>query len=454
MNQDDERSTQFSKGYRVWLLVLLILIYATNFMDRIIVATVGQAMKVDLNLSDLQLGLLGGMAFAFFYAILGIPMARLSERVSRVKMIAICAVVWSGMTALCGAAQNYVQLLLFRIGVGVGEAGGTPASHSLIADHFPPRQRATAFSLYALGTALGSFAGAFGAGYIVQTMGWRAAFVILGLPGVVLGVLAVLTLREPKRGLADGLEATKDPVPPLMDVVRLVLRKRSFIHVALGCALIGFANFGINMFMPIYFHRIYGLSYAEAGLAFGLITGLGAIVGTSVGGFLCDWAGKRDPRWYVWVVALVTAVSTPFYLSAFLQSNMYVTIAILLVFGSAMYVWYGSTFAVAYSLVTPRMRASVTALMLLLSTLIGQGLGPIFIGGASDVLTRRNFDGDYATACVPSQLQGAADSLVQACAQASATGLRSASILCGLVFLWGALHYYLASHSLRQDQET
>nr|WP_255682201.1 MFS transporter [Luteimonas sp. BDR2-5] len=433
----------------------MILTYASNFMDRIIVATVGQAMKLDLELSDLQLGLLGGMAFALFYALLGIPLARLSERYSRVRILAACVALWSLMTTLCGVAQNYIQLLLLRIGVGVGEAGSTPASHSLIADHFPAKRRATAFALFALGVPLGSFCGAILGGWIVQNMGWRAAFLILGIPGIALALLVALTLREPPRGLADGaVEQARTPPPPLLEVIRLILRKKTFVHLTIGCALVGFANFGINMFMPIYFSRVFGMSFAQAGLAFGLITGIGAMAGNGIGGFLSDWAGKRDTRWYLWVVALGVAVATPFYLFAFLQTNWIVAAAMMLVFGSMMYIWYGPTFAVAYTMVGPRMRASASAVVLLVNTLIGQGLGPIFIGGASDVFTARAFgSGDHAQSCSAAALAGAGPDAAAACAQAAAQGIRYATVICGLVFLWGAFHYYLASRTLARDME-
>jgi len=435
---------------RAWLLILLALTGASNFMDRIVVATVSQAMKVDLQLTDLQLGLLGGMAFALFYAILGIPLARLSDTRNRVRLLSACVALWSLLTTLCGLAQNYLQLLLLRVGVGIGEAGSTPASHSLIADHYPANQRASAFALYALGIPLGVFCGAIGAGWIVESMGWRAAFFVLGIPGIVLALLVLTTLREPPRGLADGLSSSPAHVPPLREVLATLLRKPTFLHLSFGCALIGFANFGINMFMPIYFTRVFEMSYAQAGLAFGLITGIGAMLGTSFGGFMADWAGKRDPRWYLWVIALALAIATPFYLMAFVQTRWQIAAVMMLVFGSMMYSWYGATFAVAYRLVGARLRAQVSAIVLLLSTLIGQGLGPVFIGAASDILTTRAYrHGDYAQACIPATLEQAS----AACAQASASGIRQACVLCGLVFLWGALHYFLASKTLTGDEE-
>jgi MFS family permease len=220
---------------RQWALWLLVLVYASNFADRILVATVGQAMKVDLGLTDLQLGLLGGMSFALFYSLMGIPLARLSERYSRVRIIAACAAVWSAMTALCGVAQNYTQLLLFRIGVGIGEAGSTPASHSLIADYFTPNKRGKAFAVFGLGVPLGAFVGAILGGWIVQNMGWRAAFFWIGAPGIVLAALVYFTMREPVRGMSDPQARNADePVPSMMEVLRLLLSKPTFLHMTFG----------------------------------------------------------------------------------------------------------------------------------------------------------------------------------------------------------------------------
>ncbi|MEP6907822.1 MAG: MFS transporter [Pseudoxanthomonas sp.] len=445
-----------SKGYKRWLIFLLLLTYASNFMDRIIVATVGQAIKLDLGLSDLQLGLLGGMAFAFFYAALGIPLARLSERYSRVKIIAGCVALWSVMTTMCGFAQNYMQLLLMRIGVGIGEAGGTPASHSIIADEFPANRRATAFAIYALGVPIGALAGAILGGWIVQNFGWREAFLYLGIPGVILALLVLFTLREPVRGAAEGMsKADQGEIPTLKVVLRLLASKKTFIHMTFGCALIGFANFGINMFMPIYFTRVFGMNFAQAGLIFGLIAGIGALIGNSMGGILADWAGKRDPRWYLWVIALGVAVATPFYMLAFIQTNWMVAASMMLVFGCVMYSWYGSTFAVAYTLVQPRMRASVSAIILLVNTLLGQGLGPVFMGYVSDKFTARSFDGGvYSAFCAKgAPIQEAGSDIAVACAQAAATGIRYAAVVSAAVFLWGAFHYYWASRTLEQDKE-
>ncbi|MEO8778649.1 MAG: MFS transporter [Rhodanobacter sp.] len=438
--------------YKWWALFLLILTYASNFMDRIVVATVGQAMKLDLDLSDLQLGLLGGMAFAFFYAVLGIPLARLSERFNRVKIIAACTLLWSAMTTLCGFAQHYTHLLLFRIGVGVGEAGSTPAAHSLLADYFPSGRRGTAFALYSLGVPIGAIIGAFGGGWIVQNIGWREAFIYMGAPGIVLAALVLFTVREPERGSTDSLVGAA-AVPPFRAVLRLLARKSTFLHLAFGCALIGFANFGINMFIPIFYSRVFHMSYAQAGLAFGVITGVGSLIGTMLGGYLADWAGKRDARWYLWVVAIGVGVAAPLYMLAFIQSSWLVSVVMMLVFGSFMYMWYGPTFAIAYTLVGARMRASCSAIILLITTLLGQGLGPVFNGWLSDRFTREAFThGSYLTVCGKGASEAGSE-IATACSQASASGIRSAMMVCALMFMWGAFHYYWASRSLIKDKE-
>jgi MFS family permease len=436
---------------------MLILIYASNFADRVVVATVGQAMKIDLGLSDLQLGLLGGMSFALFYAALGLPMARLSERFSRVRIIAACVATWSIMTALCGVAQNYMQLLLFRIGVGIGEAGSTPASHSLIADHFPPARRASAFALYGLGIPLGAFVGAVLGGWIVQNIGWRETFLLMGLPGIVLAIVAVTTMREPVRGQSEVVAPTAaEPVPPLSSVVRLLWSKKSFVHLTLGCSLLGFANMGINMFMPIYFSRVFDLGYAKAGLVFGVVTGVGGVLGKIIGGYVADWAGSRDQRWYLWVVALGVAVATPLYMLAFMQANWLIAAAMMLVFGSVLYMWYGPTFAIAYRLVGVRTRASASAIILLVTSLIGHGLGPVFMGYISDVFTSRAFaGGEYRLLCAAGRGLPPLDAeLAATCAQAAAIGIRYAAVVCAAVFLWGAYHYFHAARSLKRDIES
>jgi predicted MFS family arabinose efflux permease len=452
-----DRSRNFSASYKRWMLLLIMLAYAFSFMDRIIIATVGQAIKVDLALSDVQLGLLGGMAFAFFYTVLGIPVARLAEHKSRVAIISACVLIFSLMTFLCGMVQNYWQLLLCRMGVGIGEAGGTPSSHSLIADHYPVEKRASVIALFSIGVPLGAVTGAVLGGWIVSNWGWRPAFFVVGLPGLLLSGLMFLTLREPARGLSEKSDASvKDTgghVPSMRDVLARLWSKPSFIRIVIGCSLAGFANFAVNMFMPSYFVRVFGFSYAQAGLTLGIVSGGASLIGTLGGGFLSDWAGKKDPRWYAWVPAAAFVLGTPFYLIAFSQSHWQVALPVMMFGAIFFYAWNGPTFSVTLNLVEPRMRASASAILLFAVNMIGQGLGPVFIGFASDRFAARAFTaGQYATQCAGGRpAPGATAELAQACLQASASGIQLAMLVCSCVFLGAAVFYFLAARTVRAD---
>ena len=240
------------------------LVYTCNFIDRSVIATLGQAIKLDLRISDAQLGLLQGLAFARFYVAMGIPLARIAERANRVSLISVCLVLWSGMTALCGTASSYAQLFLYRMGVGIGEAGCSPPAHSLITDLYSPRSRATALSIYSLGIPFGVMFGAIFGGWLADNLGWRWAFAVVGLPGIALAIVFKLAVREPARGLVDRAgHADATQPPPLMAVVRALFGKPAFVHVLIGATLIGFVGYGTGTFAQPYFNRAFGLSYTQ-----------------------------------------------------------------------------------------------------------------------------------------------------------------------------------------------
>ena len=245
-------------AYAYYVLLMLTLCYVVNVIDRsqVLAASV-QAIKQEFGASDFQMGMLSGLPFAIFYSLMGIPIAAWADRSSRRNVLVIAVGTWSAMTALFGTAVNFTMLFLARIGTAIGEAGGSPPSHSLISDYFPKARRGTAFAIYALAVPIGTSIGAAVGGWGNQNLGWRNTFIAIGLPGVVLALIVFLTVKEPPRGMSDGVVAAKDPVPPLREVFALLLRKKTFLHMTFGCALIGFANFGINMFMPIYFNRVY-----------------------------------------------------------------------------------------------------------------------------------------------------------------------------------------------------
>ncbi|UVJ45725.1 MFS transporter [Pseudomonas sp. LS1212] len=435
---------------------MLVLVYASSFMDRIIMATVGQAVKEDLQLSDLQLGLLGGLAFALFYTVLGLPIARFAERRSRVRIIASCVIVWSTMTALCGTASNFVQLLLFRMGVGVGEAGCVPAAHSLIADHFPRERRATALALFSLGVPLGAAGGAVLGGWMVQHYGWREAFYVMGLPGIALGLLVYATLREPQRGLSEECYQDSDNVPSFVTVLKRLFGLATFRRISLGAGLGGFAVYGINLFIPVYMIRAFDMSYTKAGLMFAIISGGAGMIGGALGGVISDWAGRRGEKWYGWVPALSFLAAAPCYVVGFLQESWQLSVVWIAI--GCMFVMFHQppTFAVTQNLAEPRMRASASAILLFVLNLIGMGLGPLFIGLASDLYAARAFSlGDYSTLCPGGMAPANAEAiLAQACHGASVIGLRSAIVTCAGGFILAAMVYYLAGRSMARDLNT
>jgi len=459
----EAEKARFSEGYTRWALVLLMFIYTSNFIDRTILATLGQAIKVDLKLSDAQLGLLQGIAFALFYTILGIPVARLAERFNRVNILTVCLVIWSGMTALSGTAANFMQLAAYRFGVGVGEAGCAPSAQSLIADYFPSAKRSSALSVYAFGIPLGAMIGSISGGWIAEHMSWRIAFFIVGVPGLILAAIAKTLLREPQRGMSEvaGAAGQVGAAPSLMDVARKLFRNKSFVHLTAGATLVSFVGYGVGGFAQPYFIRAFHLGLAQVGLVFGLIGGISAGLGTLVGGFLTDWAGRRDRRWYVWVPGIGFLVALPFYVSAYLAPSWIMAAAILAVPGVFAYTYLGPTFGVMHNLVEPRMRASATALLFFILNLIGLGGGPFFTGLVSDILTQHAFAvqglavhglGAFAAAC-PGGIAAkhAAPALAHACAAASVIGVRRAILITYAFGLWGAAHFFFAARDLRAD---
>jgi predicted MFS family arabinose efflux permease len=423
-------ATTYSRGYRGWVLFLLLLTYMSSYIDRSILGILAEPIKHELGLSDGQLGLLSGLSFALFYTVLGLPIARLAERYSRSMIISASLVVWSGMTALCGVTVSYAQLLLCRIGVGVGEAGGNPAAHSLITDIFPPERRASALAIYSLGVPLGSLIGAVAGGALAQAWGWRAAFLVVGPPGILLAILVLLTIREPQRGGADIArgDAPADAVPPLTAVLRMLFGNPAFIHLAAGAALVVFTGYSIALFMAPFFIREFGLGIADVGWISGAVNGFAAAAGIAIGGFITDWAGKRDRRYYAWLPASCVGLAGPLFALAFLQQSWQAAMLLLIPATTLIYTYFAPTFAVMHNMVEPRMRATAASVLFLIINLVGMGLGPPIVGAASDAFAARAFTGDAAAA--------------------SATGMRYALAGCGLICLWAAAHFARAGSKL------
>jgi MFS family permease len=475
----DER-VSFSDGYKRAVLGLLLAAYTFNFIDRTILATIGQAIKVDLALTDTQLGLLGGLAFAILYTLLGVPIARLAERRNRVSIIALSVVVWSGFTAACGLAASFAALLALRVGVGIGEAGCSPPSHSLISDYFPRQRRASALSIYAFGIPLGAMIGAMAGGWLAQHVGWRWAFVIVGAPGLVLAALIKLWVREPPRGWSEPERTHPAPAPwsagmeirELAAVAKALFGNWPMLNIMLGVTLASFAGYGAGQFSAPYFNRAFGLDYATVGLIFGAIGGLSAGVGTLAGGFVSDRMARHGARWYALAPAIGLAISVPLSIAGYAQADWKIAAAVLLTPAIFSYVYLAPTFAVVQNVVEPHRRATAAAVMLLFLNIIALGGGPVFIGWLIDALAQSHFThpdqsgllaglshlfdgartGDrFAVAC-PGGLapHGAATALVERCHAAEVAGTRQGILLAFAFTLWGAFHYLLASFGLER----
>lgn len=424
----DRQASRFSPGYRNYALAILFLGYVVNFIDRSILAILLEPIKLDLELNDTQLGLLGGLAFALFYTTLGIPIAALADRWSRVKILAIAMVVWSGMTAVCGLAQNFLMLLAARVGVGVGEAGASPPSHSLISDYFPIETRATALSIYALGIPVGSMIGNFVGGWGAEALGWRQTFVLVGVPGILVALFIWLTLREPPRGMADVRQTQQDPAdvaaPGVKETLSLLWGKRAFRHLAFAAGLHAFVGYGAGTWNAPFLIRSHEMPITEVGSWLAIISGIGAI-GTFLGGYLADRLSERlaDRRWYGWVPGIATILMVPFQFVAYLYPGIWAVIPSLMVVSILGGMYLGPSFAMTQALVTLRMRAVASAILLFTLNIIGMGMGPYLVGIASDLLE-------------PSQ---------------GISSLRYALCFAVLVNVWAAVHYALSARSLRQE---
>lgn len=369
---------------RLTLWVLLV-VYIFNFLDRQIVNILAEPISRDLGLSDTQIGLMTGIAFAAFYTFLGIPIARYADRpkTNRVGLISVSLIIWSGMTALCGMAQNFAQLLLARIGVGVGEAGCTPAAHSLIADLAPPEKRASAISFYSLGIPIGSLLGMLIGGLVADAYGWRAAFLIAGLPGIMLAAVVFFVLRDP-RVSAQLKAAEPKPAISTVEAFREIVASRAFIMLAIGGAMAAFLSYGKATWTTIFFQRTHELSPGEVGFWFGIGGGIAGIIGTWAGGWFADKYGKENRRHVLTAPAIGMLIAIPIAISAYWVENWWYALILIMTptFLNSMYV--GPAYSCAQGLVPLRARAMASAVLLFAQNLIGLGLGPLFFGMLSD----------------------------------------------------------------------
>jgi MFS family permease len=416
-----------ARWYAGYVLAVLTLAYAVNVMDRAVLAVLLESIKHTFHTTDTQQGLLGGLAFALFYATLGVPIAALADRTSRRNVLAVCALLWSVMTALCGLAATFPLLLAARVGTAVGEAGGTPPSHSLISDYFPLSTRATALSLYALGVPLGSMLGSLLGGWGNELYGWRNAFMLVGTPGVLVALLVFLTIKEPTRGQSDAgiSDAGRLVAPKLSTALGYLWQQASFRNMCIAAGLHSLVWYAGSTLNAAFLHRSHSMTSGEAGSWLALFSGTGA-VGTFLGGYLADRISVRtgDRRWYMWLPGCATLAMVPFQFSSYLASSLWIMVpsfVIMLILGSF---FFGPSFAMSQGLAPLRMRAVATSLVLFIQTLVGLGLGPVIVGMISDHL--KSSIGD-------------------------AQGLRYGLVSVGVVNLWAAFHYFRGARTVRED---
>jgi MFS family permease len=388
-----------STAYRRYALWVLLIIYTLNFLDRQVVNILAEPIKRDLGLADWQLGMMTGLAFAVFYTVLGIPIARLAETKNRPMIIGTSVAAWSAFTVLCGFTQNFWQLILARIGVGVGEAGCTPPAHSLITDYVPRETRASAIAFYSIGTPLGTLAGMAMGGLIADAYGWRTAFMVAGAPGVLFALVAAFTLVEPRKRLAAEMAARASSQISFAAALAVLATKKTFWLVALAASIKAFIGYGHAPFTASFFFRNHGPELAQLaamfglksagflGLALGLVGGTAGVVGAWLGGVFADRLGAKDLRAYVTVPAIASLITIPIYITAVSLDAPMTAIGLLAINALLGTLWYGPVYATAQSIVDPALRATASAVLLLIINLIGLGLGPLAVGLLSDVLS-------------------------------------------------------------------
>jgi predicted MFS family arabinose efflux permease len=414
-----------STSYRNYVIALIWLVMLLRFVDLQIISVLLESIRKEFGASDTQLGLLSGLAFALFYGTLGIPIAWLADRANRRNIIVAALGLWSAMTAVCGLAGTFTQLFLARVGVGVGEAGGQPPAYSLVSDYVPPEKRSSVFAILSSAVPFGVFTGFIIGGWVSAIWGWRAAFMVVGIPGVLLAILIRFTLREPPRGFAEQGAVDAKPVPA-GEVLRYLWNLRSYRHLVLATSIFTLGAIGSGIWIPSFFVRVHGMPNAEVATWLAFIYGGGGVFGSMFGGWLADRLVARtgDKRWFNWLSAIASASILPFSLFTYLWSNPITALLVHICTTTLMHAWMGPSYGTIQSLAGVKRRAMAAAINGLLVNLVALGLGPLIVGAASDYFNARYGD------------------------QSLRYSILSVVVV---AYLWAALHFLLASRTLRED---
>ncbi len=441
-----ERENRVTRKRIAVALTLLASVNAFGFIDRVMIALIAEKIKAEFLLTDLQIGLLGGTAFAVVNAFASIPIARLAERCNRAHVTAGFLLLASVFTAIAGATISFFQLLLCRLGMAAGNAATEAPPHSMISDLVPPEKRASSISLYMLGVPIAALLGSFLGGSIAEHFGWRQTFVFFGVLGGLVALLCLLLLEDPERRARAPDSSTRRGT---LAVLRILLGSRALRYVTLGVSFISLGSFGVNTFLPAFFARNHGLDAAQAGLVFGLVSGSAAFIGTLLGGYVSEHLARRDRRWLLGFPALGAVVGVPVFVSGLSSASLAMAVPVMLVGCIAFYTAMGPAIATLHGSLDSYSRATGSALFLLIVHFVGQGLGPPLVGSVSDLVSSMLYSGgSFALDCA-----GAAGQVPgSACANASALGLRRAIAIFAGFFLLGSVMLYLSARAGHRDR--
>lgn len=454
--------------YRSYVLSALTLIYIMNFVDRGLLAVVGPDLVPDLGISDTQFGLLTGFGFALLYTFVGIPLARFADVAHRVWIMTVCVALWSLMTVLCGLATEVTVgsitigafwiLLMCRVGVGIGEAGCTPPANSLIADYYAPRDRSQALGVYSMGVTLGTMVANLIGGWVTDAFDWRTAFFVVGAPGLLIAVVFKLTVREPPRGYTDPASTESKERVELREAIRELTTKPAFWLMTGGATVAAFCGYGISSFQSLFLVRTHGITTGEAAIWINAPVALSAAVGTFATGWLATRVYLKHPGAIAWIPAMGLALSIPFYLFAFTTQSLILAAAGLIVGGFVKYGYITAQYTIGQGVVSMRVRAMATAVMLFVVNLVGYGFGPLFIGAISDVFFASGVadlgiaaDALTRNQCHPSAVGDLSANLQSVCGQVYSQSLQSAMVIMACLYAASALFFLLTWRRLGKD---
>lgn len=416
-----------SRGYGIYILAVLWLVGLMRFMDIQVFAVVLDSIGKEFEFSDTQLGVLSGLAFAIFYATLGIPIARLADRYNRRNILTIVLAIWSGMTAMCGTAIGFISLFLARMGVGVGEAGANPTIYSLLSDYFSPKKRGTIFAIFNTSIPAGVFFGFMIGGWILENFNWRVTFYAYGVPGVILAVIIWLTLREPPRGFSENL-TTSSQTSGFLDTIKYLLGLSSYRHLVTATTIMTLGAYGSGIWIPTFFTRIHHLNMGDVSYWLAWIYGVGGITGSLLGGWLSDRLSLKnnDARWYVRIPAIAALMIMPFSFFVYLWGYPYQAMTVHIGTTILMHMYLGPAYGTVQTIAGVKRRAMAAGINLLVINFLGIGFGPVIVGAASDFM-----NDIYGEQSIRYSLLG----------------------LVVIAYTWSALHFFLAGRTLRNDIE-